>query len=95
LPGGHVRAPLALVLALAGNPLIAWFAYVTTGRRATALLPAIAWSAVWFTAASRTTEGDLVIAANNWVGIVTLFLGPAAFAAGFYLSLRRERRPPA
>jgi hypothetical protein len=92
VPGLHVRAPIALVLALVGNPAIAWFAYAATGRRATAVLPAIAWSLVWFVGASRTTEGDLVITANNWVGLVTLFLGPAAFAGGVYLSVLRQGR---
>jgi hypothetical protein len=92
VPGLHVRAPLALLLALVGNPAIAWFAYLATGRRAAAVLPAVAWSVVWFVGASRTTEGDLVITANNWVGLVTLFLGPAAFAGGVYLSILRTGR---
>jgi hypothetical protein len=86
LPHSSVHVPVSLLLALVGNPLLAWFAYAATGRRVAGLLPAIAWSAVWFVAASRTREGDLVIVSSNWVGLVTLFLGPAAFAAGVLLA---------
>jgi hypothetical protein len=63
-----------------------------TGRRAAAALPAIAWFAVWFLSASKTTEGDLVIAAGNWVGLATLLAGPIAFAAGIFAQVIFETR---
>jgi hypothetical protein len=91
-PGeSNLRIPLALVLALVTNPLLGWFAYATTGRRFAALLPAGAWCVVWILAAGRTTEGDLLITNDNWVGLLTLFGGPIAFAVGIYVSAVRQR----
>ena len=91
-PGeGNVRIPLALVLALVTNPLLGWFAFTTTGRRFAALLPAGAWCVVWILAAGRTTEGDLLITNDNWVGLLTLFTGPIAFAIGIYVTVLRRR----
>jgi hypothetical protein len=91
-PGeGNMRIPLSLVLALVTNPLLGWFAFATTGRRFAALLPAAAWCVVWILAAGRTTEGDLLITNDNWVGLLTLFSGPLAFAVGIYVSTLRHR----
>lgn len=91
-PGqGNVRIPLALVLALVTNPLLGWFAYTTSGRRFAALLPAGAWCVVWILAAGRTSEGDLLITNDNWVGLLTLFTGPLAFAIGIYVTALRHR----
>lgn len=88
---GNMRVPLALVLALVTNPLLGWFASATTGRRFAALLPAGAWCVVWILAAGRTTEGDLLITNDNWVGLLTLFSGPLAFAVGIYVAAIRHR----
>lgn len=79
------------MLALVTNPLLGWFAVTTTGRRFAALLPAGAWCVVWILAAGRTTEGDLLITNDNWVGLLTLFAGPVAFAVGIYVSAVRQR----
>jgi hypothetical protein len=79
-----VYVPISLVLAVLLNPALAWYAVDVTGRKAAAALPAVAWCAVWFMAASKTTEGDLIIAGGNWVGLVTLLAGPLAFAAGIF-----------
>ncbi|MDG6104895.1 hypothetical protein Daura_04895 [Dactylosporangium aurantiacum] len=91
-PGkGNMRIPLALVLAVVTNPMLGWFAVTTSGRRFAALLPAGAWCVVWILAAGRTTEGDLLITSDNWVGLLTLFTGPLAFAIGFYVMALRQR----
>jgi hypothetical protein len=87
---GTVRIPLSLVLAILLNPPLAWYAVAVTGRKAAAALPALAWSAVWFIAASKTTEGDLVIASGNWVGLMTLLAGPIAFAVGIFAQVMFE-----
>ncbi|GAA1522083.1 hypothetical protein GCM10009827_042670 [Dactylosporangium maewongense] len=87
----NMRIPLALVLALVTNPMLGWFAFTTTGRRFAALLPAGAWCVVWILAAGRTTEGDLLITNDNWVGLLTLFAGPLAFAIGIYVTALRQR----
>lgn len=88
---GNMRVPLALILALVTNPLLGWFASMTSGRRFAALLPAGAWCVVWILAAGRTTEGDLLITNENWVGLLTLFCGPLAFAIGIYMAALRHR----
>jgi hypothetical protein len=86
-----VLVPVSLVVAIATNPLLGWFAITTTKRRVAALLPAGVWCVLWFLAAGRTSEGDLVITQNNWVGLATLFTGPFAFAIGVYISVLRHR----
>jgi hypothetical protein len=84
--------PLSLVLAVIMNPLLSWGAAVATGRRGAAILPAGAWCVVWFLSASRTTEGDLIITGGNWVGLVTLLVGPIAFAVGVLVPVLVEQR---
>jgi hypothetical protein len=84
--------PVALILAVVGNPVLSWFATEVTGRRFAAILPAGAWCAVWFIAATRTAEGDLIITGNNWVGLVTLLAGPIAFALGIFIPVVLEQR---
>lgn len=84
--------PVALLLAIIGNPALSWFAAEVTGKRFAAILPAGAWCAVWFIAATKTREGDLIITGNNWVGLVTLLAGPIAFALGIFLPVMLEQR---
>jgi hypothetical protein len=90
-PGSDIRLPVALVFALVGNPLLTWYTYQVTGHRLALLLPAGVWCAIWLAASGRTTEGDLLITGDNWVGLTTLFVGPLAFAAGAYLTMIRRR----
>jgi hypothetical protein len=78
--GGTLIGVAALV-AIVANILLAWFAYTVVGRKWAVALPALAWFAVIFTAAGGTTEGDIGLAGNNWVGIAIVFLGSLAFAA--------------
>jgi hypothetical protein len=98
--GGHshsVRLPLALVLAVGGNFALAWFTRTVTGRGAYILGPFLVWTALMVVAASETTEGDLVLTSNNWVGITTMFAGALAYAAaGYWLAMRSlpRRYPP-
>jgi hypothetical protein len=84
--------PIALLLAIIGNPALSWFAAEVTGKRFAAILPAGAWCAVWFVAATKTREGDLIITGNNWVGLVTLLAGPIAFALGIFVPVMLEQR---
>jgi hypothetical protein len=89
-PGSDLRMPIALVVALVGNPLLTWYTYQVTGHRLAVLAPAAVWCGVWLAASGRTTEGDLLITGDNWVGLTTLFVGPLAFAAGAYLTMIRR-----
>jgi len=95
--GGHahsVRVPIAIVLAFGGNAALAWFTRAVTGRTLAVLAPFVAWTVPALLAASRTREGDLIVASNNWVGLVTLFAGPSGFAAvAYWLTVRSLPRP--
>jgi hypothetical protein len=91
--GSVVRLPIAPVVAVIVNVGIFWFGRVVTGRTGLALLPAIAWFVVMFAAGNRTSEGDLLIAGNNWVGIVTILVGAVAWALGAYVVMFRGVRP--
>jgi hypothetical protein len=74
------RLPLALLLAVVGNPLLVWFTYLGTGRLLALLAPVIAWLAVMLLGAGRTTEGDLLFTGDNWVAFATVIAGSLAFA---------------
>jgi hypothetical protein len=95
--GGHahfVRLPVALLVAMAGNFLLAWYTYVVTGRMLAILGPFLAWSVPMVAFSQKRTEGDLVLAGNNWVAAATLLAGAVAFAVAVYwLTLRSLRRP--
>ncbi len=90
--GAVVRLPIAPLVAIILNVGIFWFGRVVTGRTGLALLPAIAWFVVIFAAGNRTSEGDILIAGNNWVGVVTILLGALAWAAGVYVLMFWGRR---
>lgn len=89
---GWARLPVALVLAVVVNLALVWFAAAVTGRAVAIAPPALAWTAVMLASGSRTTEGDLLLTGNNWVGITTLIAGVLAFAAGAYRLILRQ--PP-
>jgi hypothetical protein len=49
-----------------------------------------------FLAAGQTTERDLILTSNNWVGLATMFAGAMAFAiAGYWFATRRPLRSTA
>lgn len=88
---------ISIVVAVAGNLVLGWFAYTTVGRKWAIALPAVAWLGVMLVASGRTAEGDLllvgpsggkVIDGNSWVGITMIFAGAIAYAmAAFRLML--------
>lgn len=88
----HGRLPLAPVLALVANPLLAMFAYRGTGRLVAVLAPAVPWVVVMILAADRTREGDLIFAGDNWVAVATLFVGSIAFGVGVVPLIRSAAR---
>jgi hypothetical protein len=48
-----------------------------------------------FLAAGTTTERDLILTSNNWVGVTTMFAGAAAFAlVPYWPMVRGLLRPP-
>lgn len=77
---GGTRVPLAPALALLINPLLVWFTYRVTGSRKLALLPGLAWCLVLVAAAFGTSEGDIMLAGNNWMALVLMLAGALAWA---------------
>jgi hypothetical protein len=95
---GSTRLPVSLLAAVVGNLALVYFTFVVTGRRLATVGPAVVWVAVMVTAASRSSEGDLVLTDNNWVGIGTMLAGSVAFAVAGYrlvLTAARPRSPAA
>jgi hypothetical protein len=92
---GTVRLPLSLLLAVVGNLVLVWYTYRVTEKLAAVALPALVWIVVMVRASGRTTEGDLLLTGDNWVGLLTILGGTVAFAGGAYrLILPRRQIPP-
>lgn len=86
---GAALVPIALVLAVLGNLLLIRYAYEVSGSRWLALVPGGIWLVISFTAAGRTTEGDLVLLQSNWVATVYLFAGAGTIAVAAYRLMNR------
>jgi hypothetical protein len=71
---------VSVVLTVVANVALARFARRAVGSVWAVALPAAAWLVVMMAAATRTTEGDLLLAGNNWVGPVMIFAGSVTFA---------------
>jgi hypothetical protein len=86
---------LAALACVPINLAIAWFAVRTVGRRWAVGPPWAAWTALMFVAVGvRTTEGDYLLAPDNWVGLVLILLGSLAFALFAYRLILRSGRAP-
>ncbi|RKR88482.1 hypothetical protein BDK92_2810 [Micromonospora pisi] len=85
---------VSVLVAIAANLVLGWFAYRTVGRRWAVALPAVPWFALMAVAAIKTSEGDVLLAGDNWVGVVMIFAGSMAFAAlAFKLIVSRPLGP--
>jgi hypothetical protein len=93
--GSGPLIPLAVVLAVAGNLGIAWFAVATTGRRWALGPPWALWTIVMLIAAGvRTHEGDYLLSGTNYVALAMILIGSLTFAIYTY-RLILKRIPPA
>ena len=97
-PIGSGSGPLlgvSVLLAVAGNLGIAWFAVGTTGRRWALGPPWALWTLLMlFAAGVRTHEGDYLLSGDNWVALVMILVGSLAFAIYAYrMILRGVPRP--
>jgi hypothetical protein len=96
--GGHAhyaRVPVAVAGAVVGNAALAWFTRQVTRNVLAVAVPLVAWAVPMFFASTKTREGDLVLAGNNWVAIVTLVAGLFTFVlAAFSLAVLPAVRPP-
>ena len=90
---GTVLIPISLVIVAAGNWLLVRLAHRATGALGLSLVPALAWLVVTLLLAQKTTEGDLVLAGNNWVANAYIIVGSlsAAFAAYRVMNPGRPR----
>jgi hypothetical protein len=81
---------LSILLAAVANYGIGWFAVSTTGKR-WALGPAWAlWTLMMlFAAGTRTSEGDYLVAGDDWVALVMILTGSLAFAVFSYRLILR------
>ncbi|MET8370668.1 hypothetical protein ABZU42_13200 [Micromonospora profundi] len=82
---------VSVLLAIGANIALSWFAYEAVGRRWAVALPAIPWFALMAVAAVRTSEGDLLLAGDNWVGLAMIVAGAMTFAV---MGFRQILAPP-
>jgi hypothetical protein len=87
---GTVLVPVSVLLAVAGNAVLVWFARRTTGHKFLTVAPGLVWLGVTFLALDRTDEGDLVLYQQNWVSMVYLLAGAATVAYLGYRALVPE-----
>ncbi|SCE94016.1 hypothetical protein GA0070607_3454 [Micromonospora coriariae] len=88
--GGQLIGVSAL-LAVGANIALSWFAYEVVGRRWAVALPAVPWFVLMAVAAVRTSEGDLLLAGDNWVGLAMIVAGAMTFAV---MGFRQILAPP-
>ncbi|MGH3656382.1 MAG: hypothetical protein ACRDUA_06965 [Micromonosporaceae bacterium] len=88
---GSTRVPVALLLAVVCNLVLPRLAHWLTRSRLVTMLPAVTWFLVILIFAGGTSEGDIVLAGNDWVGMVLLLAGSASAAAGAYFALLRVK----
>ncbi|MET7877193.1 hypothetical protein [Micromonospora profundi] len=82
---------VSVLLAIGANIALSWFAYEAVGRRWAVALPAVPWFALMAVAAVRTSEGDLLLAGDNWVGLAMIVAGAMTFAV---MGFRQILAPP-
>jgi hypothetical protein len=91
---GGVPIGVAIVFAAVANWALAWFAHYTTGRRWTMGVPWALWTLIMlFAAGVRTTEGDYLLGASDWVALVMILVGSLSFAVHSYRVILRRGKP--
>ncbi|NBE80652.1 hypothetical protein [Micromonospora rubida] len=82
---------VSVLVAVVANIALGWFAYAAVGRRWAVVLPATPWFVLMGAAAVRTSEGDLLLAGDNWVGLAMIVVGAMTFAV---MGFRQVLAPP-
>ena len=86
-----VRMPVALVAAIVAqrrDRLVHLSRHAA--RRVWRCSPALAWLIVMVVAGTTTSDGDLILTGNNWVGLATIATGSLAWAGtGYWLIVKR------
>jgi hypothetical protein len=87
---GGVLIGIAIPVAIVANYAISWFAVETTARRWAIGPPAAVWVLFMMVIAGRrTTEGDYLLAGDNWVGLALILFGSVSFAVYAYRMVLR------
>jgi hypothetical protein len=84
LHAGRIPLPVSPVLAVLTNLALVWFTRRITGRKGLAVLPGVVWFATMVVAANRTREGDLLLPGNDYMGLVAILIGGAAWGLAGY-----------
>jgi len=96
LRAGGVPLPVSPVLAILAGIGLVWFTRRVTGHNGLALLPGVVWFGTMVVAASKTGEGDLLMPSNDYMGLVAILLGCAAWGlAGYRIVLSGRPAAPA
>jgi hypothetical protein len=92
--GGGPLIGISVLLAIAGNLGIAWFAVTTTGRRWALGPPWALWTLLMlFASGVHTAEGDYLLAGTNYVALAMILIGSLAYAIFAYRMILK-RIPP-
>jgi hypothetical protein len=93
---GRIPLPASPVLAVFTNVGLVWFVRRVTRRTGLALLPGVVWFGTMVLAASRTHEGDVPLPGDDYMGLLAILLGCAAWAiAGYRIILAARPDLPA
>ena len=95
LRAGGVPLPVSPVLAILAGIGLVWFTRRVTGHNGLALLPGVVWFGTMVVAASKTGEGDLLMPSNDYMGLVAILLGCAAWGLAGYRIVLSRPAPPA
>ena len=95
LRAGGVPLPVSPVLAILAGIGLVWFTRRVTGHNGLALLPGVVWFGTMVVAASKTGEGDLLMPGNDYMGLVAILLGCAAWGLAGYRIVLSRPAPPA
>ncbi|WP_376771487.1 hypothetical protein [Micromonospora polyrhachis] len=89
--GGYLIG-VSVVIAVVANVGLSWFAHRAVGSKAAVALPALTWFALMVVVAGGTSEGDILLAGNNWVGLAMIVAGAMAFAVMAFRLILAPRR---
>ncbi|WP_091350374.1 hypothetical protein [Micromonospora rhizosphaerae] len=82
---------VSVLVAIGAGIALSWFAREAVGRRWAVVLPALPWFVLMAVASVRTSEGDLLISGDNWVGLAMIVAGAMTFAV---MGFRQILAPP-
>ncbi|WP_240669720.1 hypothetical protein [Actinoplanes solisilvae] len=92
--GGGPLLWVSVVLAVALNWAIAWFAVSTTHRKWAIGPPWALWTLIMlFAAGVRTREGDYLLGGSDWVALVMILAGSLSFAVYSYRLILKRSLP--